>query len=146
MGSLRTIYKRVRYVETCLVYFEPYILRSNFTNNRHFLFLFSFISVILQVPVIQLKNYVMKPVIVHLMGNINFAIILVIHTGGVKDAVISKIIAGNRNFFANGQKYRAMTLVNVSSYIDDTLHFINVLKMSLKTCLFLGHIHLIIHR
>ena len=62
------------------------------------------------------------------MGNINFAIILVIHTGGVKDAVISKIIAGNRNFFANGQKYRAMTLVNVSSYIDDTLHFISVLN------------------
>ena len=80
------------------------------------------------------------------MGNINFAIILVIHTGGVKDAVISKIIAGNGNFFVNGQKYHAMTLVNVSSYIDDTLHFINVLKMSLKTCLFLGHIHLIIHR
>ena len=48
------------------------------------------------------------------MGNINFAIILVIHTGGVKDAVISKIIAGNGNFFANGQNYHAMTHVNVS--------------------------------
>ena len=101
------------------------IFRFSFTNNRHFLFVFT--SGILQVPVIQLKNCVMKAVIVHLMGNINFAIILVIHTVGVKGAVISKIIAGNRNFFANGQKYHAMTLVNVSSYIDDTLHFINVL-------------------
>ena len=67
----------------------------------------------------------MKPVIVHLMGNINFATILVTHTGGVKGAVISQIIAGNGNFFANGQKYHAMTHVHVSSYIYDTSYLIN---------------------
>ena len=65
------------------------------------------------------------------MGIISFAIISVTHTGGVKGAVISKIIAGNGNFFANGQKYHAMTHVNVSSYIYDTWHFVNVLMLTL---------------
>ena len=55
------------------------------------------------------------------MEDINFAIILVIHTGGVKVVVTLKMIAGNRNFFANGLKNHAMTHVNVSSYIYDTL-------------------------
>ena len=64
------------------------------------------------------------------MGNINFAIILVILTGGVKGAVFSKMIAGNGNFFANGQKYHAMTHVNVSSYIYHTLYLINALNLS----------------
>ena len=83
------------------------------------------------------------------MGNNNFANLLVIHTGGVKVVVTLKMIAGDRNFFANGLKYHAMTLVNVSSYIDDTLHFINVLlilTLSLISWLFLGHIHLLIDR
>ena len=86
---------------------------------------FLFISVILQVAVIQIKKYVMKPVIVHLMGNNNFANLLVIHTGGVKVVVTLKMIAGDRNFFANGLKYHAMTHVNVSSYIYDILQLIN---------------------
>ena len=64
------------------------------------------------------------------MGNNNFANLLVIHTGGVKVVVTLKMIAGDRNFFANGLKSHAMTLVNVSSYIDDTLHFINVLNVA----------------
>ena len=63
------------------------------------------------------------------MGNINFATILVTHTGGVKGAVISQIIAGNGNFFANGQKYHAMTHVNVSSYIYDSSYLINALNV-----------------
>ena len=86
---------------------------------------FLFISVILQVAVIQIKKYVMKPVIVHLMGNNNFANLLVIHTGGVKVVVTLKMIAGDRNFFANGLKYHAMIHVNVSSYIYDILQLIN---------------------
>ena len=64
------------------------------------------------------------------MGNINFATILVTHTGGVKGAVISQIIAGNGNFFANGQKYHAMTHVNVSSYIYHTSYLINYLSFN----------------
>ena len=62
------------------------------------------------------------------MGNINFATILVTHTGGVKGAAISQIIAGNGNFFANGQKYHAMTHVNVSPYIYGTSYLINALN------------------
>ena len=113
-----TIYERVRYVDTYIVHlvFDKW----NFTNYRHYICAFLFISVVWQLPVIQIKKYVMKPVIVHLMGNINFAIILVIHTGGVKVAVTLKMIAGNRNFCANGLKYHAMKHVNVSSYIYDT--------------------------
>ena len=59
------------------------------------------------------------------MGNNNFANLLVIHTGGVKVVVTLKMIAGDRNFFANGLKYHAMTHVNVSSYIYDTIQLIN---------------------
>ena len=106
---------------------------------------FLFISVILQVAVIQIKKYVMKPVIVHLMGNNNFANLLVIHTGGVKVVVTLKMIAGDRNFFANRLKYHAMTHVNVSSYIYDTLQLING-QNYFVSWFFHGHIFLLIDR